>query len=53
MKVFLLSCVAAVVVMVGSHFILRDAVPLSSQEAYTVGSNVRVGDADSVTTKID
>ena len=53
MKVFLISCVAAVVIMVAAHFILRDALPLSSQQAYTVGNNVRVGDADSVTTDVD
>ena len=49
MKVFLLSCLAAVVIMVGAYFVLHAAIPLSSQQAYTTGDNVRVGEADTVT----
>ncbi len=51
MKMFLLSCLAAIVIMVGAYFVLHAAVPLSSQQAYTTGNDVRVGEADSVTTE--
>lgn len=51
MKVFLLSCLAAIVITVVANVILNQAVPLSSEQAYTVGNNVRVGDmGDGLTT---
>jgi hypothetical protein len=53
MKVFLISCLAAVVLMVAAPYILRYSLPLSSQQAYTVGGNVRLSDSNSVTTDAD
>ena len=53
MKVFLLSCLVAVVITVGAYFVLHATVPLSSQQAYTTGESVRVGQADAVTTEED
>lgn len=53
MKIFLLSCLAAVIITIGAYFVLHAALPLSSQQAYTSGTDVRVGEADTVTSDID
>lgn len=53
MKAFLLSCLAAIVITVGAYFVLHAVVPLSSQQAYTSGDNVRVGEADAITADAD
>lgn len=53
MKVFLLSCLAAIVITVAANVILNRALPLSSAQAYTVGDNVRIGDAGGALTEAD
>ncbi|WP_157057373.1 hypothetical protein [Loktanella sp. 3ANDIMAR09] len=44
MKSFLAALVCAGVITVAANVILTETTPLSSQEAYTSGTFVRVGD---------
>lgn len=53
MKVFVLSCLAAIVITVAANLILTRTVPFSSEQTYTLGTNVRIGAAGDGRTATD